>query len=341
MSLQKRRFLFLCFLIPLLGFVLSCAGTRMRTERVGDIETVTAQKGSKDIFKLVYTYAGDRKVMGEFWEAKEKDAKKTETTNIISKNFPSVFKHFQATMAGKEVADTSGVKLGDEKDGFILKFVKKVQYNAQGLPEKEMSRGISTIPVLGSFNISVDRMYNYLNNRLIMITERNNTVDSLILNLGIGNITTIQRDFTGRPAKVIKAIGSVPPTVEWTTYEYFGDSPNLSKTVYKQAGIDFKKLQIVPEKTITVYYSPGVPWEGKAIYSFTRAVAGLSIYNEIDKKSDIDISNFSKMNWVDKAKTAIKIGQLIKNEMKGPKWRMGELPDVPEPFLIQGDQTWW
>ena len=86
-------------------------------------------------------------------------------------------------------------------------------------------------------------------------------VDSVLLNMGIGNSTAISRDAGGRPVTVKKTIGSVPPAIETTTYSY-SNGDNMEKTIYKKCSIDATKLTVVPSETITIEYCGGVPWSG-------------------------------------------------------------------------------
>jgi len=47
------------------------------------------------------------------------------------------------------------------------------------------------------------------------------------------------------------------------------------------------------------------------------------------------------MSFVQKGLFAKNMYGFYKNEQKGPKWRMGELPDVPDPYLIYKDNVWY
>jgi hypothetical protein len=340
----KRGFRAVLLLTAASLLVFSACGAKMqmKKQKAGNIETVIAEKGGQVMYKLVYTYEGDKIVSGEYWEPaapKDKSEKPKPKTNIFSNS--GFAKGFEKLLTGKKVIDDSDIKLDVEKDSYILKFVKKVKYNAEGLPVKVVERGYTEFPFVGFFNIKTDKSYKYTNGKLSQIVEKNINVDTLLLNMAIGNVTDITRDATGRPVKVQKGIGSVPPVIETTDYTYYGKSNNMLSTVYKKAGLDLKKLKVVPEKTITFYYGPNVPWDGKVKYNMLAAFEGFLIFNDVEKKNELDLKNFKKMNMVEKAKVMAKVYELVKNEMKGPKWRMGELPDVPEPFLLYGDQTWW
>ena len=325
----------------------SCASApTMKKSRAGNVETVIATQGGKAVYKLVYTYEGNKIVKGEYWEPQKKDDKEAkDKTNIFSKN--AIAKSFESMLAGSRVVDDSDIKLDKAEGGFVLKFVKKVRYNRGGLPVEERIRGYKKIPVLGFFNIKVDKKYSYDDRgHLIQLSEKNLNVDTLLLNFGIGNLTIITRDAMGRPNQVIKTIGSVPPTIELTTYTYVGNTSNMEKTVYEKAGIDLKKLKIVKEKRITFWYNKGIPWEGKKKYLFNmadskNAVYGFLIYNLVENKNELDFSNFAKKSKMEQILLVKNLVMLYKNEMGGPSWRMGDLPDVPEPFMVYQDITWW
>jgi len=331
--------LLLAFIVP------SCSSKiQIKKERKDNIEIVTSIKGEKTLYRLIYTYDGNRKIKGEYWESikKKKKKKKESKRNILAGT--SIAKKFEKHLADRKVIDESDIKLNIEKDGFILKFVKKVIYNKKGLPKKVIARGFTSYPVLGIFNLKTDREYSYNDEgKLIKIIEKNINVDTLLLNFGIGNITEIERDSQSRPIKVSKKIGSIPPAFEETKYIYFGNTPNIKRTGYQKAGIDMKTFKIVPVETITILYSNDIPWEGKKKYSFSfgKTIRGITIYDEVKRKQKLDGSQFMKMSKIDQAFFLKDIYDILKNERKGPMWRIGELPDVPEPFLIYGDQTWW
>ncbi len=317
---------------------------QIKKRKVGNTEIIDNIENNKPVYRLIYTFENGKKVRGEYWEyidPKKKKDKKPES-NILTGT--AMARKCEAMLSRANVKDNSRVKLNIEKDGFSLKFVKIVKYNTKGLPEKVIARGYTAYPVLGAFNLKTDYKYTYDNNgRLMKITEKNLNVDSLLLNLGIGNKTKIERDAKGRPVKVKKKIDSMPPVIETTEYYYTGDTSNMQKTVYQKCGIDTKKLAIAPSETITCEYGSGIPWEGKKKYKFSmgKTITGFSVYNEIDKKQELDGSNFMDMSYFDKGLFLKNIYGYYKNEKKGPKWRIGELPDVPEPFLIYEELTWW
>ncbi len=318
-----------------------------KTRKVGNTEIVDQLDGSKPVYRLIYTYENGKKIKGEYWEPidpKKKKDKKAES-NILSGT--AMAKKYEETLNSKKLIDESGIVLNIEKDGFTLKFVKVVKYNAKGLPESVITRGYTSYPVLGAFNLKTD--YNYIydaNGRLTGINEKNINVDSLLLNLGVGNSTKIERDAKGRPVKVTKKIDAAPPVNETTIYTYSGDTPNMTQTAYQKCGIDTKTLTIKPSETITTMYGKDVPWEGNTKYDFSvtswgKVITGFSVYDEAAKKNKVDGSKFMSMGWMDKGMFLKDVAGYYKNEQKGPKWRMGELPDVPDPFMIYKDQTWW
>ena len=318
-----------------------------KTRKEGNNEIVDQIEDGKTVYRLIYTNENGKKIKGEYWEPvdpKKKKDKKAES-NILSGT--GMAKKYETMLSEKKIIDESGIVLNIEKDGFTLKFVKIVKYDSKGRPDTVITRGYTAYPVLGAFNLKTDYKYTYdTSGRLIDITEKNINVDSLLLNLGIGNSTKIERDAKGRPTKFTKRIDAAPPVFETTTYSYSGDTPNMQKTAYTKCGIDTTKLAVTPSETITTLYGKDVPWEGKKKYDFSLAsfgkiITGFSVYDEIAKKQKVDGSNFMKMSWIDKGMYLKNVASYYKNEQKGPKWRMGELPDVPDPFMIYKDQTWW
>jgi len=346
--MHRKKFLIFMAAIFVSFMLASCASAPVvKKTRVGDTETLIATQDGKPVYKLVYTWQGDKIVRGEYWEAQKKDDKEAaKRSNILSDN--AMGKKFEAMLTGEKVIDTSDVVLDVIKDGFVLKSVKAVKYNSKGLPTEELQRSYKKIPVLGFFNIKVDKKYKYNENgQLIQILERNLNVDTILLQgLAIGNITLFERDGMGRPTRVLKTIGSVPPTIELTTYSYYGNSNNMRETVYEKAGIDMKKLAIVKSSKITFGYNNNIPWEGRAKYNFDMldsksAVSEFLIYNLVDNKNELDMRGFMKKSKLEQAMLVKNLVMVYKNESVGPKWRMGELPDVPEPFLMYKDYTWY
>ncbi len=340
------------FIIPVVVFTAimldSCASAPViKKSRTGNTEVQIATESGKPVYKLVYTYDGDKIVKGEYWEAQKKDDKEAaKRTNILSGN--AFGKKIEAMLTGEKVIDSSEVVLDAIKDGFVLKSVKMVKYNSRGLPIEEVQRSYKKIPVLGFFNIKVDKKYKYNESgQLIQILERNLNVDTILLQgLAIGNITLFERDGSGRPTRVLKTLGTVPPTLELTTYSYYGNSNNIRETVYEKAGIDLKKLAIVSTSKLTFSYNNNVPWEGKAKYNFDlldskSAVAEFLIYNLVENKNELDMRGFMKKSKLEQAMLIKNVIVYYKNEDGGPKWRIGELPDVPEPFMVYKNITWW
>lgn len=305
---------------------------------------MTAKDNGRVSYKLVYTYdEKNRKIRGEYWEcapAKKDDAKKK--TNILAGT--AAAKKYEESLSQSKTEDTSGVELDVEKDGFILKNVRIVRYNAQGAPELVMARGYTNYPVVGTFNIKTDYTFTYDQaGRLSSTKELNINVDSVLLNMGIGNTTEITRDASGRPLKVARTIGSVPPAAESTEYEYADRSDRMKKTVFRSCSISMTKLTVEPSETVTVTYGKNVPWSGMKKYEFDygTTIQSISIYDEAAKKQKLELSDFKKLSIIEKGKKMKLFYDLYKNEQQGPRWRMGELPDVPEPFMVYKDYAWW
>ncbi len=323
---------------------LSAKEPEQRSSRTGDIETIDFIKDRKTVSRIIYTYQGERKIRGEYWEAPEKkDSKdKKPETNILAGT--AMAKKYEALLAEKNVKDESGIILDIEKDGFILKNVRAVTYNDKGLPEAILSRGYTSYPVAGVFLLKTDYRFKYdTSGNLSEITEINMNTDSLLLNMGLGNTTAIERDAAGRPVTVKKTLGSVPPAVEKTVYTYTGDSANMLKTVYQKCSFDTTNLKVIPSETITIEYGNDIPWNGMKKYDFSmgKSIKSIVIYDEVAKKNKLDGSNFMKMSAFQKAFFMKEVYSLYKNEQKGPGWRLGGLPDIPEPFMVYKDYKWW
>jgi len=313
-----------------------------KTSRTGDIEILEAEKDGKSAYKIIYTYSGKLKVRGEYWEVIDKKNAKKAQSNILAGT--AMAKKYEAILAGKKIADQANVQLDIEKDGYVLKNVRIVQYNGNGKPVLVMARGYTSYPVLGVFNLKTDYSYIYDQaGKLIEIKETNMNVDSLLLNLGVGNITKITWDDKKRPLSIKKEIESVPPAAETTSYTYEGTTDNMQKTVYQKCSMDTRKLSIVPSQTITLEYDENIPWSGMKKYNFEigKTVKSIKIYDEVNKKQILNISNFKKLSFIEKGKVSKSIYDMYKNEQQGPRWRIGELPDIPEPFMIYKDYAWW
>jgi len=326
----------------------SYAAIKFTSTRNGNIETVTAQDGNDVLYKLIYSYEGDKIVKGEHWKflkpkekkelEKEKDKPKT---NVLAGT--AMAKKFDDMLKDKKVIDDFDPGLGRIEGDYILDSAQKVSYNANGLPSMNMKRGYTQIPVLGTFLLKTNLEYIYdAKNRLKEIKENNLNTDTLLLLLGLFNTTEIQRDAHGRPTKVKKTIGAAPPVIEETTYDYHdATNPNMKQTKYGKVGL--KGTEIKKTETITILYGKKVPWEGRTKYKFDmgKTIEGIVVYDEIEKKNKIDGSNFMKMNYIKKGLFLKGLYDLYKLEKQGPRWRMGELPDVPEPFLIYEDYAWF
>jgi hypothetical protein len=317
---------------------------KVKTTRNGNIETVESENNGKIEYRIIYTYDGTKKIKGEYWEAVEPKKKddKAPKSNIFAGT--AVAKKYESVLADAKVQDLSGIEIGIEKDGLVLKSVKTARYNKAGQPEYVAFRGYATYPVLGLFNLKTDWEYTYdAAGKLSTVKEKNMNVDSLLLNLAVENTTKIDRNKTECPTLVTRTVGAVPPVFEKTEYQYDGNSANMKKTVYHKCGIDTAKRSVEPSETITTIYGSGVSWEGMKKYDFTfdKTIKGFSVYDEINKKQQIDGSNFTKMSIINKGMFLKNMYGYYKNEQKGPKWRMGELPDVPEPFLIYKDNVWY
>ncbi|HEY1405762.1 MAG TPA: hypothetical protein VF857_04055 [Spirochaetota bacterium] len=320
------------------------AKQKAKSGRVGNTEIVESKNKGKVEYRLIYTYDGDKKVRGEYWvpvDPKNKSGNKSKS-NIFAGT--AIAKQYEKTIAESNVQDQSGIQVDIEKDGFILTSVKTVTYNKLGLPEHVSYRGYTSYPVAGTFNIKTDWDYSYdAAGKLSSVQERNLNLDSLLLNMAAQNMTKIERDQSDRPVKVTRTIGTIPPVFETTEYEYNGNTPDMKKTVYRKCGFDTTKLQVVPNETITTLYGLNVSWEGMRKYDLDmgKTVTGLSVYDEVNRKQLLDGSNFMKMTFIQKGVFAKNMYGFYKNEQKGPKWRMGELPDLPDPYLIYKDNVWY
>ena len=112
--------------LVLLFSVSVSAKEKTKTQRNGNIETVEVKDGDELLYRLVYTYEGDRKVRGEYWEAAPKKKKDKAKPNIFTGTALAV--KYEAQLKDANLSDDSGVNLDVEKDGMILKFVKIVRY---------------------------------------------------------------------------------------------------------------------------------------------------------------------------------------------------------------------
>ncbi len=350
--MQKKLTLSLVLLITL-TFAVSC-GSKIKyvKSRKGNVETVNAMKGSTCVYKLVYTYNdANKKIKGEYYTPQTKsDKKKKKKTNLFTGT--KIAKTLAKWLADSKPVDESDIKLGstikDEKTKkeFVLRYAKKISYNAKGLPVKEIRRGYTDIPIVGRFLIKTNLAYTYnARGSLTRILEKNMNVDTLLLKFGVANNTSIQRDGRNRPTKVTKVIGSVPPTTETTRY-YYRSGKNLRKTVYEKADINITKLQIVPTQRVTIWYNPGVKWDGMRKFYFSlmdpkNAVKEFWIYDMVKRKNHLDLRGFSKKSHFQKIMLVKKVYDLYQAEMKGPGWRLGDLPDVPKPFLMIKNMVWW
>lgn len=332
-NLLKAKSLILVSLLLVLSLFASCSGKeKIVSKRNGNTEVVTSKKGGKVLYKLVYTYENNRIVRGEHWlPSDDKESKKK--GNILSGT--AVAKSFAKLLQGKNYPKDDNIELGKREGKFQLNFVQLVRYDNKGRPKNVKRRGYSDIPILGRFEMKTDLDYSYDNKgNLRKITETNMNVDSLLLNMAIGNVTTITRDGKGRPVKVAKLIGSVPPAGELTTYSYYGGSPNLEKTVYDKVGLN--GLRPVKTETITTWYAKNkVPWKGFAKYNFDipKKITGFKVYDHTKGRDKLDGSKFMKMNYMQKTMFLKDIYDMTEYEAQGPSWRMGDLPDRPIPFM--------
>lgn len=313
-----------------------------KTTKTNNIETLEAEKDGKPAYKIIYTYEGNLKVRGEYWEAVDKKSTKKAESNILAGT--AMAKKYEARLAAKKNVDQANIKLDVEKDGYVLKNVRIVKYNSSGQPILVMARGYTSYPVLGVFNIKTDYSFTYdKDGRLTDISETNMNVDSLLLNMGMGNVTKITWDDKKRPVSIKKDIETVPPAAETTSYTYEGTSENMQKTIYQKCSMDTKTLVIVPSQTVTIEYDKNVPWSGMRKYDFEmgKTINSIKIYDEINKKQIFSVNNFKKLSFIEKGKVTKSIYDMYKNEQQGPRWRMGELPDTPVPFMVYKDYAWW
>ena len=119
---------------------------------------IEAVKDGKPAYKVIYTYSGKLKIRGEYWEAVDKKEKKKAETNIFAGT--AMAKKYEQLLAGKNTIDQANVQLDIEKDGYVLKNVRIVQYNDKENPVLVLARGYTSYPVLGVFNIKTDFSYN-------------------------------------------------------------------------------------------------------------------------------------------------------------------------------------
>jgi hypothetical protein len=197
--------------------------------------------------------------------------------------------------------------------------------------------------VLGVFELKTDWDYAYNEKgNLVSVTEKNLSLDSLLINLAAQNSAKIEYK-DERPVKVTRTLGAAPPVFETTEYTYSGNTENMQKTVYRKCGFDTSKMKVSPSETITTEYGKNIPWSGRKKYKFefNKTVTNFMVYDEVEKKSRIDGSRFMKMNMIEKGMFMKNIVTYYRNEQKGPGWRMGELPDTPEPFMIYKDYAWY
>jgi len=337
---MKQRSLHYLLLVCLLVFIATSCSTPINrvVKREGDKEYVTVQEDGKIIHQLVYTYRDGKKVMGEYWKAvSEKDGpEKFEPNKLAETEFAKII---EQALADEGIAITNDVELMQVKNGLQLKFVKMVDYDGKGRPVTVRNRGITSFPVIGSFTLKNNLSYQYNDKgQLNLITETNLNIDSALLNMAVINITTLKRDTLGRPLKVTKVIGSVPPALEETEYSYYSNSPDMKSTRYTKSAIDLSELVVTPSEIIIFGYQQGVPWDGKKKYELSLGILeSLSIIDAKTNTSKLSVGS----SLMEQAMFAKALYNFKENEEKGPKWRMGELPDVPEPFLLYGDAVWW
>jgi len=335
-------FFYVIIIFSIIPFISGCGGSKLVKKKVGNVETIIAKDGSEPKYKIIYTYEGGNIVKGEYWvynpKGRKDDAKKKKS-NLLADT--AIAKSFENMLSTKGVRDDMDLELGVFQDKFQLMCVQLTSYDRSGKPVLVRKRGFTDIPILGRFLMKTDLSYAYGNDgKLIRVTEKNINVDTLLLKFAIGNITVIDRDGSGRPVTVTKAIGSVPPSAEEAKYYYYtAGSPDMKQTVYTKVGIVKGKIQ--KTETITMDYKKGVPWSGEKKYNFSGINDGLVIYDEVEKKNKIDGRGFSKMNYMKKMMFLKTIYDYVKLEMQGPVWRMGVLPDVPRPYLVYSDYAWY
>ncbi|MFH0974545.1 MAG: hypothetical protein V1874_02040 [Spirochaetota bacterium] len=344
MKIKNSSILITTVFFTLSSICLLAAKSKEKVTRNGNTEIVEISKDGKAESKIIYTYSGTTKTRGEYWEVidPKKGGKNKPKPNILAGT--AVAKHYENLFSSSMAKDQSGIEIDVEKDGYILRSVKTVKYNEKGLPVHVEYRGYSSYPVLGVFNLKTDWDYTYNSgNRLTEIAEKNMSVDSLLLNMSAENKTKIERDKTERPVKITRTIGTVPPVFETTEYTYKDSGANMDKTVYRKCGLSTTTYKVEPSETITTGYGSGIPWDGMKKYDFSmgKSVSSFLIYDDVNKKSKLDGSKFKKMSFIEKGLFLKNIYGYYENEQKGPKWRMGELPDLPDPFLIYKDNLWY
>ena len=327
-------------LVCILGFIVaSCSAPSPQiVKREGNKETVIFQEDGETSHQLVYTYQDGKKIMGEYWQAidPESGPDKYKPNKLAKTKFAKIAEQALAD-SGVEIPDD--IELMQVKDGLQLKFVKLVEYDANGRPVTVKNRGITTYPVVGSFRLKNNLSYHYNTKGLLdKVIETNLNVDSLLLNMAVINVTSFERDQRGRPLKATKIIGSVPPGLEETEYQYYANSAEMNSTKYTKSAIDLSKLEIIPSEIIFFEFKSGVLWNGKKKYDLSLdTLESLSITDAQTNKSKLSAGS----SLVDRVMFMKALYDFKENEVKGPKWRLGELPDVPEPFLLYGDAVWW
>ena len=215
--------------------------------------------------------------------------------------------------------------------------IRITTYDKNGYPIKIMHRSIVDLKIKKVENYYIVS-YKYLKNRpyLSEKVQVNKSVYAITTNLCERNITKFNYDSRKRIKQVYKIYVGLSGA-EITEYYYYGNSDYMQKTVYHKVSLMPGQTFLRETERIIVIYRSNVPWYGKKKYSFKKAIAFFMIWDPIAGKSKLQLDFSNAINTI---KSFATIGSLINNERKGVYWRMGEVPDMPEPY-IEKPIKWW
>jgi hypothetical protein len=164
----------------------------------------------------------------------------------------------------------------------------------------------------------------------------NKSLYAISTNLCERNVTKFNYDSRKRIKQVYKIYVGLSGA-EITDYYYYGSSDYMKKTIYHKVSLSPEKKFLKETERITISYKTNIPWYGKKKYNFKKAISFFQIWDVVNNRSKIQL-DFS--NAINAIKSFAAIGSLINNERKGVYWRMGEVPDMPKPF-IKEPIKWW